>query len=112
MINGLYCKVLNQVPRHEQIVAMILGEQYSRELNMLIGMAEIIMGFWILSSYRSRVNAILQMSIVAMMNTLEFILVPELLLWGKLNSLFAGLFIGLIYYTEFVLPVQRKPVVH
>jgi len=37
------------------------------------------------------------------MNTLEFILVPDLLLWGRLNSLFALLFISLVYYNEFVL---------
>ena len=35
------------------------------------------------------------------MNALEFILVPDLLLWGKFNSLFALLLIAVIYINEF-----------
>lgn len=101
--NGLFCKVLNLVPRHQQIVARILGEDYSRLLTILIGLSEIIMVVWVLSKFKSKLNAITQIIIVAIMNTLEFILVPDLLLWGKLNSLFALLLIGIVYYNEFVL---------
>ncbi len=43
------------------------------------------------------------MLIVATMNGLEFSLVPDLLLWGRFNLVFALLFIGMIYYNEFVL---------
>jgi inner membrane protein involved in colicin E2 resistance len=46
------------------------------------------------------------------MNTLEFILVPDLLLWGKLNSFYALLFIGLVYYTEFVLNKKIRQKAH
>lgn len=101
--NGLFCKVLNLVPRHEQIVARILGDEHSRLLTILIGLSEIIMAVWILSSYKTRLNAIVQIAVVATMNTLEFILVPDLLLWGKLNSLFAFIFILIVYYNEFYL---------
>lgn len=100
-VNGLLCKVLNLVPRHEQIVAKILGENYSRQLTTLIGISEIIMAVWILSGYKTRINAISQIAIVATMNTLEFILVPDLLLWGKLNSVFAFMFILTISINEF-----------
>lgn len=100
-INGLICKVLNLVPRHEQIVARILGDDYSRTLTLLIGLSEIVMAVWILTKYKSRINAILQMTIVMIMNILESILVPDLLLWGRLNGLFALLFVGLVYYNEF-----------
>lgn len=41
-INGLYCKILNAVPRHEAIVARILGEEYARPLTLLIGLAELL----------------------------------------------------------------------
>ena len=99
--NGLFCKVLNLVPRHEQIVAKILGDDYSRPLTILIGLSEIIMAVWILSAYMTKLNAIAQITIVATMNTLEFILVPDLLLWGKLNSLFAFIFILIVYFNEF-----------
>lgn len=102
-VNGLFCKVLNLVPRHEQIVAKVLSIGYARQLTSFIGLLEIIMAVWILSRFKPRLNAIVQMLIVVIMNVLEFILVPELLLWGRLNILFASLFVGLIYYTEFVL---------
>lgn len=98
LLNGLYCKVLNFVPRHEQIVARIVDEQYSKELTVLIGISEIVMAFWILSGYKTKLNMYAQISIVALMNVLEFILVPDLLLWGKWNALFAFLFIVLVYW--------------
>jgi hypothetical protein len=101
--NGLFCKVLNLVPRHGQIVARILGSDYSRQFTFLIGIAEIGMAVWILSGLKPRLNAIAQIFIVAIMNTLEFILVPDLLLWGKLNSFFALLFILIIFCNEFIL---------
>ena len=95
LINGLFCKVLNLVTRHEQIVAEILGHDFSRTFTVLIGLAEIVMAIWIISTYKSRLNSILQMVVIATMNTLEFILVPDLLLWGKFNALFAFIFIAL-----------------
>lgn len=101
--NGLFCKVLNLVPRHEEIVARILGNDYSRPLTLLIGLAETAMAIWVLTKLKSKINAITQMAIVATMNLIEFITVPDLLLWGKLNIIFAFLFIGLVYYNEFVL---------
>lgn len=108
LLNGLICKVLNIVPRHEQIVAGILGNDYSRPLTVLIGLTEIVMAIWVLIKFKSKLNAIVQMTVVATMNILEFVLVPDLLLWGRLNSFFALLFIGLIYYNEFVLNRKLK----
>ena len=106
LVNGLCCKVLNLVPRHQQIVAGILGDTYSRTFTICIGISEIAMAIWILSSIKSRLNAISQVIIIATMNTLEFFLVPDLLLWGKYNSVFAVLLIAVIYYNEF--PLKKK----
>lgn len=103
LINGLICKVLNLVPRHQQIVSEILGHEYSRWLTILIGISEIVMSIWIVSKYRSKINATLQIIIVAIMNLLEFMLVPELLMWGRMNSLFAFVFIIIVWYNEFIL---------
>jgi hypothetical protein len=97
LVNGFVCKVLNLVPRHQQIVARVLGAEYARTLTVLIGVAEIAMAVWIISGIRPRLNAIMQIIIVATMNILEFILVPDLLLWGRFNAVFASLFIILIY---------------
>lgn len=105
--NGLFCKVLNLVPRHEQIVARILSNNFSRPLTILIGLTEIIMAVWILSGYKTKLNVVVQIAVVATMNALEFILVPSLLLWGRLNSLFAFLFILIIYINEFYLNKQH-----
>lgn len=103
LANGLVCKILNLVPRHQQIVAEILGQQYSRVFTLLIGVSELIMAVWVVSRYKSKINAVMQIVVVATMNVLEYLLVPDLLLWGKMNSLFAILFIFIVWYNEFVL---------
>jgi len=101
IVNGLFCKVLNLVPRHQKIVGQILGDYYSRPLTILIGLSEMGMAIWILSGLWIRLNAVTQILVIATMNILEFVLVPDLLMLGKANSIFAFLFILLIYYNEF-----------
>lgn len=103
LINGLYCKVLDGVHRHEQIVGRILSETYSRELIVTIGLLEIGMMIWVLSGIKTKLNAISQILLVVTMNILEFILVPDLLLWGRVNAIFAAFFVVLVYYNEFSL---------
>jgi hypothetical protein len=103
LVNGFFCKLLNLVPRHQEIVAGILGNNHSGILTTLIGLSEILMAAWILSRIKARLNAIIQMIVIGSMNILEFLLVPELLLWGKVNAVFAFLFMLLIYYNEFYL---------
>ena len=61
------------------------------------------MAVWILSGIKSRFCAITQIVIVAVMNILEFILVPDILLWGKFNAVFALIFMLTVYYNEFIL---------
>lgn len=101
VINGLICKVMNLVPRHQEIVAAILSAEYSRILTISIGFAEIGIAAWILSGIKKRLNVFIQILTVATMNCLEFLLVPDLLLWGRANAFFALLFIVLIYYSTF-----------
>jgi hypothetical protein len=101
LVNGLFCKVLNLVPRHEAIVGRILGQNSSRTFTMLIGLSEICMAVWILIAYKPRLNVLTQMAVVVVMNLIEFMLVPDLLLWGRFNALFALLFILIVYINEF-----------
>ncbi|WP_435313247.1 DoxX-like family protein [Cellulophaga fucicola] len=103
LANGLLCKVLNLVPRHEQIVGRILGDAFAKPLTLSIGISEIIMAVWVFTGYKSRLNAVLQIAIITIMNSIEFVVVPDLLLWGKLNSVFALLLIAVIFYNEFYL---------
>jgi uncharacterized membrane protein YphA (DoxX/SURF4 family) len=106
--NGLFCKVLNLVPRHQEIVTRILGNAYSKPITILIGFSEIIMAIWIISGYKSKVSAIVQIVIVAAMNIIEFLFASDLLLWGKLNSVFASIFLLLVYVNEFYLNKKRS----
>ena len=103
LANGLFCKVLNLVPRHQEIVARIIGNAHAGVLTRLIGLAEIAMAVWILSGFRSKLNAITQAVIIATMNSLEYMLAPDLLLWGRFNALYAFLFILVILVNEFYL---------
>ena len=105
---GLLCKVLHLEPRHEEIVAHILGEPYAYVLTRLIGVSEVLMAVWILSGFKNRLNAIVQMTVVGTMNAMEAILTSHLLLWGHLNTLFALGFIGVIYINEWVLNEQVR----
>ena len=111
IVNGLFCKVLNLVPRHQEIVARILGNEHAHLFTILIGCSEIFIAIWIISKIKSRLNAIIQILIIAVMNTLEFVMVPDLVLWGKANALFAFILILVIYFNEFYFnkkSVQKK----
>jgi len=98
--NGLFCKVLNLVPRHQEIVERILGETYASPITKTIGVLEIGMSIWVLSGIRSRFSAIFQLVIIATMNSLEFALAPDLLLFGRMNIVYAFLFMIIIYLNE------------
>lgn len=103
LINGLFCKVLGLVPRHKEIVGNIIGHEYAEIFTILIGIGECILALGIFWRFKPRFLAIFQMTAVAFMNIMELILVPDLLLWGSFNMVFAVAFILIIYYKEFVL---------
>jgi uncharacterized membrane protein YphA (DoxX/SURF4 family) len=112
LINGLFCKLLNMVPRHGEIVARFVGQDQARNMTILIGLGEILIAAWVFSNYKPRLNALVQIILVGTMNVLEFIFVPELLLWGRINSLFALIFIAIIYYNGFLAspkPGKKNP---
>ena len=102
LANGLFCKILNLVPRHRLIVQRITGAAQNILLTDIIALSEVLMAAWIIIGYRPRLNALTQMLIIALMNMLEFFLAPDLLLWGRFNALFAFLFIVLIGINEYV----------
>jgi hypothetical protein len=100
-INGAVCKLLNLVPRHREIVGAIMGNEHEALLTTLIGIGEIFMAIWVISGYRERLNAITQIVLIVVMNAIEFAVVPELLLWGRLNAVFALLFVFVVFYNQF-----------
>lgn len=108
LVNGLFCKVLQLVPRHQEIVDRILNTNYTQPITIAIGVAEIFMAIWIISGYKSKINAIVQVLIIGVMNILEFALAQDLLLWGKYNMVFALLLICVILYSEFYLKNHKN----
>lgn len=103
LINGLYAKLLGFVPRHQEIVAKILGSEISFAAVKIIGVLELIMFLWVISKRYSRFAAVTQIVIVLTMNILEFILTPELLLFGRFNILIALVFVSVVYVNEFII---------
>ena len=96
LVNGLFCKVLDLVPRHEQIVARILGPEHARTWTVLIGISEVCMAICIWSRLKPRLSAVTQIVTIGSMNVLEFVLAADLLLWGRANLLFAAFLVVLI----------------
>jgi hypothetical protein len=62
-----------------------------------------LMSIWVHSRISPRLCALVQIVVIAIMNILEFILVPDLLLWGRWNAVFAFILLIIIYYNEFYL---------
>jgi K+-sensing histidine kinase KdpD len=96
------------VPRHQTIVEDITSASNPRALTVLIGCGEIALAIWILSRYKIRWSAITQIALVLIMNIIEFVVSPHLLLWGKWNSVFALAFIVVVYYYAFILPKHSQ----
>lgn len=96
LINGLFCKVLNLVSRHQTIVGKILGNKYSGIETKIIGCLEILMALWVVSGIQRGWCTIMQILLVAAMNIIEFLFAQELLLFGRFNIVIAALFIGVL----------------
>ncbi len=109
-INGLGCKVLALAPRHRAIVGRILGENHASLLTQAIGFSEVILGLWILSQWKWRWSATVQIILVVTMNVIEFLLAPDLLLFGHWNALVALAYVTLVAYAGFFhSPPSRRP---
>src|SRR5688572_12269082 len=89
LINGLFCKVLGFVPRHEMIVARILGNEDAYSLTKIIGGLEILMAIWVVSRIAPKLCITTQVLLVATMNIIEYNRAPDLLLFGNYNIVVA-----------------------
>jgi len=101
LVNGIWCKLMDGVPRHREIVARILGDEHALLLTRLIGLGEIVMAVWILSGIRWKWSCAAQIVAVLMMNIIEFILAPDLLLFGRFNSLVALAYIIIVAWAGY-----------
>ena len=77
------------VPRHQEIVATILGHGDTGILTVMIGSGEILIALWIWSGRFLVACGWFQIILVLKMNLIEQVLAPGLLLWGPWNFLWA-----------------------
>ncbi len=80
LVFGLVFKVLHVVPRHDDIVAAVLGPELARPLTIAVGVAETMLGLWILSARWPRTCAAVQTLAIFGMNALELTFAREHLL--------------------------------
>lgn len=107
-INGFFCKALNLVPRHQQIVARILGDEHVFLFTKTIGCLEILMAVWVISRINHCLCTITQIVLVAGMNIIEFTLAPDLLLFGRANIVVATVFIVFLIWNEWFLNAPKS----
>jgi hypothetical protein len=98
IFHGLYSKILNGIPRHKLIVGEILGETVANAAVIVIGVLEILLGCWVLSGIRRRLNATVQTLALVSMNTLEILLAREFLISAGGMVLLNLCFIALIWW--------------
>lgn len=106
-VNGLVCKVLGLIPRHQEIVAKVLGEEHSVAITRAIGLGEVALAFAIWFGLWPRWLAAAQIALVLAMNVMEFFMAPDLLLWGKMNSVYALLFALIVFANEWLIKPRR-----
>ena len=98
LVFGLIFKVLGLVPRHREIVASVIGEEWATPVTVLVGLAEIGMAAWIMSELRPRWCAVAQTLAIGSMNFLELRSARELLLAPLPMVLANTVFLGLVWY--------------
>jgi hypothetical protein len=101
LVNGVWCKLLDGVPRHREIVARILGDEHASLLTRMIGAGEVLVAVWILTGIRWKWSCVFQIVMVVVMNVIEFLLAPDLLLFGRINSLVALACCALVAWAGF-----------
>jgi hypothetical protein len=104
---GIYYKVLRGVPRHERIVARILGDRIAPVLTRLIGLGEAGIGVWMLSGLWLPGCATVQTALVGTMNAIELRKARDLLLAPLPMVLGNTLLLAIAWYAA--LPFHAAP---
>src|SRR4051812_27374600 len=80
IFHGLYSKVLNGIPRHQRIVARVLGQAHAGVATRLIGAGEVLLGVWAVSDEQPLACAAVQTLALVAMNILEIRFAQDLLI--------------------------------
>ncbi len=98
VFHGLYSKLLNQIPRHQQIVGRILGQKWARPATAIIGALEIGLGVWVWSGEFKVACASVQTLAILAMNTLEIRRAPDLLISASGMVLLNLAFLSVVWF--------------
>lgn len=80
LLHGIYSKLLGGIPRHQAIVAEVLGDAYAPIVTKAVGIGELLLGLWVFSHRWPRTCATAQTLAIAAMNTLEIMRARDLLI--------------------------------
>ena len=106
IFRGLYSKLLHGIPRHQLIVAKVLGEKIACPATKAIGVLEVLLGLWVLSGSVPIPCAVVQTLAIVSMNTIEIALARELLI-SALGMVILNLgFLALIWRWATTSPVR------
>lgn len=104
VFHGLYSKLLNGIPRHERIVARILGARFARPATKLIGTTEVLLGVWVFSGVARVECAAVQTLALVAMNVLEIIFARALLISAPGMVLLNIGFLAVIWHWALLAP--------
>jgi len=93
---GLYCKVLNRVPRHRQILERVMGIRWGW-LIVLVGIGEMLIGVWVQTGWERPACAVVQTVIILTMNLLEICFAGDLLISAPRMVALNGLLLAVVW---------------
>ena len=104
VFHGLYSKILNGIPRHRLIVGKILGVAKAGIAIKVIGLLEMLLGFWAFTGWQPVGCAGVQTAAIVAMNTLEICLARELLISAFGMVILNMAFLSLVWHWALFAP--------
>jgi len=98
VFHGLYSKILMGIPRHQEIVARVLGEEVAEWATYTIGAMEILLGLWAFSRWNRKACALVQTLALVSMNVLEIALARDLLISAAGMAVLNLAFLTLVWH--------------
>lgn len=100
------------MPRHQEIVGEILNLESPYFLSIFIGIGESLLAILILLNWQPKAVAISQVGLILIMNLIEFMLVPEMLMFGKWNLFLAFILSLAILANQNIIPNSIASIKH
>lgn len=98
IFHGLFSKILGGLPRHQLIVARILGEEVARPGTLVIGLLEVALGVWAATGWSRKGCALFQTLALVTMNALEVFLARDLLISAPGMLALNAAFLALVWW--------------